>query len=299
MIVEIYQRAQQTPEKPALVYNNVAFSYRALARAVEATRRYLEAQAPPRDGVAVLASNSRLIFWCLGLGLRSLGLTTITVPSLSEIDRLGLSRIGCVVAADGDCDADLARLCATAGWRLITVPLSIYRDIAAGPAPPLPAMPAEEGGHILMTSGTTGFNKKILIDAGNLASLAEFRRKFNGLSASSVVNILGFPGWSSSGYVRPNSVWEIGGTVVAFDKPDPWEAFCYAGITDAVVNPGMLERLLHGPPTWPIEAATGCALPARRLGAGRRTPPPVPVMRPPALPGCKAPRTPSPRRASC
>jgi non-ribosomal peptide synthetase component E (peptide arylation enzyme) len=163
LIENIYAHAQRTPDRIAVVHNNRPISYRAFARGVDAARRYLAEQELPATGIAVLAVGSILDGYVLGLAVRSLGMTTLLVPSMYHMRRLGRSEAHCVITTDAETWPRLDELCTASATRLIAISAAIYADTGAGAAPALPELPASEGGHILLTSGTTGTQKKVLI----------------------------------------------------------------------------------------------------------------------------------------
>src|SRR5208282_4878787 len=102
LTTKIYTQARETPDKTAIVFNNRKFSYRLFACLIEISRRYLAAQGIAGEGVAVLPTGLMVNTWALGLALRNLGLTTLTVNSQDEIGGLGLPDIRCVVAGAGE-----------------------------------------------------------------------------------------------------------------------------------------------------------------------------------------------------
>jgi hypothetical protein len=146
----IYMRAQKTPDRTAIAYNSNPVSYRDFSRMTGAARRHLATGQLPDSGVAMLAIESRLHFWSVGMALHSLGLSTVALSSLRKIGQLRLPDIQCVVTTDAETRPDLTAFCAAAGWRLLVVPVAALRDGAA-PTPPQP--PARAGSHILLTSG--------------------------------------------------------------------------------------------------------------------------------------------------
>src|SRR5207249_1335087 len=115
---------------------------------------YLARQELPDRGTAVVEAHTLPYFWLFGLALRSLGKTTIVVPSLSQIGQLGLHDICCVVAPEDEHRPELDAVCAAGGWRLIVVPTAIYAASATGTPPQPPDLSQLPGGHILLTSGT-------------------------------------------------------------------------------------------------------------------------------------------------
>ena len=99
-----------------------------------------------------------MAFWILSLALRSLGLTTVAVGSAAMVGDLRLRDIRCVVAVAGEEWPDLAPLCQARGLKLLSVAL----DDDPSPDAAIDRSPHEPGGHILLTSGTTGVYKMVL-----------------------------------------------------------------------------------------------------------------------------------------
>jgi len=244
LTTKIYVQARQTPDKTAIVFNDREFSYRLFACLIEISRRYLAAQGLAGEGVVVLPTGSMVNTWVLGLALRSLGLTTLIVSSPDEIGGLGLPEIRCVVAVAGEHRAGLDGLCADSGWRFISVPKDIYAGAAQAAAPDLPEPMGSFGGHILLTSGTTGAYKKFQIDPASETVLLRRPQDDREISAQSVFNVVNFGGWTAAGYWFPASTWDAGGTVVMYQDPHPWESFRHPGITHAFVTPRLLSQIL-------------------------------------------------------
>jgi non-ribosomal peptide synthetase component E (peptide arylation enzyme) len=72
LVGKIYRQARDTPEKPALIADGQAISYRAFAGFIDRSRNYLAAQNLPAGGVAILPTGSNATVWILLLALRSL-----------------------------------------------------------------------------------------------------------------------------------------------------------------------------------------------------------------------------------
>src|SRR5208282_666506 len=171
LTMKIYAQARETPDKTAIVFNSRTISYREFACLIEISRRYLAAQGLAGEGVAVLPSGSLMSTWILGLALHSLGMTTLAVSSAEEIGRLNLPDIRCVVATAG-AHPGLDHICAAGGWRLLRVPAEIIDGATAqGVVLDLPDLSGPFGGHILLTSGTTGSYKKVFFDGAAVAPL--------------------------------------------------------------------------------------------------------------------------------
>ena len=240
---KIYAHARRTPDRIALVYNGNRMPYGRFAGLIEASRRYLRSRVGESNGVAVLAIGSALDAWIQGLALRSLGLTTVVSET---IERVGLATIACVVATEAEYRADLEAACAAAGLPFVRVPRGVYA--AAAPVPDAPDLADASGGHILLTSGTTGSYKKILVGpATEAAKTTVFREVFE-IAADSVVSTFDLGGWTGVGYLIDAYAWDAGGCVVIDQRPDPADALRHPGITHAFVTPHLLGRILAAPP---------------------------------------------------
>jgi acyl-CoA synthetase (AMP-forming)/AMP-acid ligase II len=103
------------------------------------------------------------------------------------------------------------------------------------------------GGHIVMTSGTTGTQKKVLIDEEHLAKVIARRAAVYEISDRSIVNVFDFSLWSGVGYKMPSCVWNLGGTVVLHQWPNRHKSLRIEGLTHDYFTPGMLADLLKTP----------------------------------------------------
>ncbi len=245
---KIYAHARRAPDRTAVVYNNNKMPYGRLARLIETSRRHFLPRVRPDAGVAVLTVGSLLDAWIQGLALRSLGLTTVITESPEHIHTLGLPAIACVVATEAEYRADVEAACTATGWPFIRVPRAVYAAAAAAPAPSAGDLAAAPGGHILLTSGTTGVYKKVLVSPATEAAKTALYRDVFEISDRSVVNTFDFAGWTGVGYLIDAYTLDAGGCVVLCQGPNPFEAFRYPGITHALATPHLLARVLAAPP---------------------------------------------------
>ena len=216
--LKIFEQARQTPGKIAAVSDGVACNYSNFARLLEVFRQYFAQQNLPVDSVAVIDVDSLLDAWVLGLALRSLGVTTFAVRDAEEIAKLGLRNIGCVVTAEAE-NRPAPRSPSTR-LPMALNPRSRHLKLPAmrGPVPDVPATMARPGGHILMTSGTTGTYKKVLRDAAMEALALPLHAEINGITAQSVVYVANFGLWTAGGYRWPLITWSMGGTLSSTKK---------------------------------------------------------------------------------
>jgi acyl-coenzyme A synthetase/AMP-(fatty) acid ligase len=246
VVETIFRTAREAPGKLAMIFGEQRVSYGDFAGMIGAARRYLGALAPPFRGVAVLCLASLFDVWVLGLALRSLGVTTLAIRSLRDIPALALPDIGCMVVSELDGLAGAPDLAAEHGWRLISIPAGAF---AAGADRDAPARPLADpsGGHILLTSGTTGVYKKILIDPATEAMNIPRRASMFGIDARSLVNLFDFGGWTSVGYNMAVCAWGVGGAVAVWQGEGMHRSLASGEVTFAEVHPELLRLVLAAP----------------------------------------------------
>jgi acyl-coenzyme A synthetase/AMP-(fatty) acid ligase len=245
MIVErVFHWADQTPDKIAATYNGQDLSFAAFAALIARARGHFARRGWTGEGVAAVAVSNFVDFWVLSLALRSLGLTTIAVDAGMSLEGLTLPDLRCVVTGPGETWPGLEAACATLGAALVEASIAgeAPLDLGAGEAPIRP------GGHILLTSGTTGAHKKILMDPAFETAFYVLRRLSNAVDHDSVINCFSFHPRTGVGYKAPVSTWDVGGSVV-FDLGRPLqESLRLPGQTHAVLVPTGLDILLALPP---------------------------------------------------
>jgi acyl-coenzyme A synthetase/AMP-(fatty) acid ligase len=246
MVIEkIFQQARLAPEKIALYYGLRPISYAAFAAWIAYAREFLKATNLPAEGVAVLDTVSLLDAWVLGFALRSLGLTTVAVRSLDQLADLALPRSGCIVTAISDRPLQIPA--SLDNFKLLRIEPHSYMGVAAGELPDLPRG-TPVGGHILLTSGTTGTSKKVLVADAHLADALARRAAVYELPENPVVNVFNYGQWTGVGYKLPSCVWSMGGTVVIYQGDDPHRSLDIPRLTHAIFNTTTLSNMLKAPP---------------------------------------------------
>jgi acyl-coenzyme A synthetase/AMP-(fatty) acid ligase len=241
-VAKIFEQARQTPGKIAAVSSGVSWSYGDFARFIAACRQHFARQGLPVDSVAIIDVDNLLEAWVFGLALRSLGLTTFATKDAQEIPTLGLRNISCVVTAEAEHRAVPGS--SAFPWRVIRVPADLKPTAMPGPVPSVPEMPARPGGHILMTSGTTGAQKMVLRDAAMEALAIELHAEINGISDQSIVYVANFGLWTAGGYRWPLITWSMGGTVVFHQDADLHSPLARHDMTHIFTTPATLSALL-------------------------------------------------------
>ena len=244
MIVEwIFEWAQRTPEKTAVIHNERPWSYRSFAEHIAMARGYFLKRGYAGPGYAVLATYSRMEFWILSLALRSLGLTTVAVGNAAMLGELPLSGIRCVVTRQGEAWPGLASLCEARGLALLSVS---SKDVSSRDASP-PHAAHEPGGHILLTSGTTGRFKMLLSTPAIDAGFSRWRSEVTGVNQDSVLSVFSFEPWTAAGYRAAANPWMVGGTTLMEHGREPYRALLNPGITHGIIVPALLDPILAAP----------------------------------------------------
>jgi acyl-coenzyme A synthetase/AMP-(fatty) acid ligase len=239
----IFDWAKQTPDRTAVIYSGVPLSYRSFAQAIAVARGYFARRSYVGPGYAVLAVSNLRDFWILCLALRSLGLTTVAVPSAAEVGRLGLPNVRCVITATGETWAGLEGLCTELGLPLLSV--SLAGESALG----LEASKAPDqlGGHILLSSGTTGSYKMVLMSPAVDAVFLPRRVEVFGMNQDTVLSLFNFGAWTGPGYGWAASAWSVGGATLIEQGREAYQGLLRPGITDAFLVPAMLAAILAAP----------------------------------------------------
>lgn len=244
-IARIFEQANLTPDKPAVVHNGVSYSYAHFARWIEACRHYLAQQKLPIDSVAVICAKSLLEKWVLGLALRSLGVTTVEARNADEIRELDLRNIGSVVTTAAESPVVLEDPAVDSHWRLTRVPAEIQHIIAQCPIPKVATSGSRPGGHILRTSGTTGTYKKVLWEPTAQSLAIPSHAKMYGISIESVVYVANFGLWTGGGYRWPLFTWAMGGTVIIHQAPDVHQPLVDHELTHIMATAGILSAIIR------------------------------------------------------
>jgi acyl-coenzyme A synthetase/AMP-(fatty) acid ligase len=247
---KIHETAAATPRKLALVFNGAPLTYGSFWRFIEGCRRSLEPQLPTR-GLAVVWVDSLLEAWILELALRALGLDTANVRSADQADLF----VGPDVAGVITLASEGKEVAAPAGARrlVLEAPSRQAVDFAA----PLPTFPAigRPGGHVTLTSGTTGLYKRVLGHVGNDWDAVERRRQryadlgpdFLQPGPDTVLNLFNLALWSSGGHGWPIFVWALGGAVALDQRQELQRAFDWPGLTHTLATPLYLAQLMALP----------------------------------------------------
>ena len=236
----IFDWARKKPNKTAVIYNERSWSYRSLAQQISIARAYFLRRGYAGPGYAVLAFENLLDFWILSLALRSLGLTTVAVGDAKMAAGLALSDVRCVIVRPSEPWPDLAPICAARGWPLLSVSLEGEPEPDSG----VSERSHESGGHILLTSGTTGTHKMVLMNREVDAFF--LRRKIEAfpLTENSVAALFDFKPWTGIGYRCGAACLMAGGAILIEQGRKTDRTFLHPGLTHVFVTPALLGQML-------------------------------------------------------
>jgi len=191
-------------------------------------------------------------FWILSLALRSLGLTTVSVESQATLLKLGLTNVRCVITTPnvrcvittpGEIREGLDGLCTELGLKLLSV------SLAGETVLPLerPEAPHPLGGHILLTSGTTGIFKMVLMTPETDADILRLHVELFGIDQHSLLSVFSFGTWTGGGYKWAACPWTVGGATLIEQGGKTYQALLRPGITHAILHPAGLAAILAAP----------------------------------------------------
>jgi acyl-CoA synthetase (AMP-forming)/AMP-acid ligase II len=239
----LFAWAQRIPDKPALVHNGVAVSYAELAHRVAQARGWFARNGLSGPGIAVLATRHLLEFWIQALALRSLGLTTISPRDGDTLETLALPDArGIIGSATG------SRSALEADGEAAGLPCLSPSIIDEPPFWPTATRSVEQaGGHILLTSGTTGLPKKVLSAPSFEPAYIHHRRSIMGFPHNYIGVLFDFGAWTGAGYRGVVCTLTAGATMILQQGGRRYEPLRYPGVTSMAMVPTMAAELLATP----------------------------------------------------
>lgn len=218
LIHRLFERALSDGDRPAISVNGQRLDYRTFAMLVEATRLHLERAKPPGVTFALIGASS-LDGWLLTVAARAVGLHTIVLSGANQIAELNLGARAVVLVMGAKPTAAYALASATTGSPIVVIPPEAF---GAPPKLDKARLPSDAacGGHVLLTSGTTGRYKQVMIDCTAEAARAHDLATLFGADERSVLFMGPMGLWTSAGHNRPIMTWYRGGCVVIEDSGD-------------------------------------------------------------------------------
>lgn len=272
VLQQIYAAASETPDRLAVVFNGRAVTYGEFWRLIDGRRRSLDPFLP-ESGVAIVAIDDILESWLVVLALRGLGVDTAVVRNAEEAALFDGLDVACLITLDADPRPEIR---APAGARRLRLADPAGQLVST--AEPLPLQPnlRAPGGHILLTSGTTGRSKMVRSMRGDTPDAIESRRQryvelegHRPTGADTVSAIFNFGLWTAAGHSQPIFVWCQKGAVVIHQGEDWHKALHWPGLTHATVTPHNLTELMALPqdaypahPDMQLSITAGAVTPA-------------------------------------
>jgi acyl-CoA synthetase (AMP-forming)/AMP-acid ligase II len=235
----VFEWARRAPERTAVELNDHALSYRAFAEAIARARGSFREHGVEGGGVAAIAVANLRDSWVLIAALRSLGVTVVTINDFDVLARLNTPGLRWVIASRAENLAGLEQTSAAVGLELVWAGLGAPLGLDATTYRP--------GGHILLTSGTTGEYKQVLMDVAFEAEFLRRRQAVVPVNQDTVANLFDFGPWTGLGYRAPMGVWLEGGAVAFSQERAPHLALRRPGLSSSPVLPGLLANILAQP----------------------------------------------------
>jgi acyl-coenzyme A synthetase/AMP-(fatty) acid ligase len=240
MLGSLAHWAQHQPDRTALFFPGRVITYGQFHAKVRQLIGHLSQRAFRKTGIAAVFGDTLLDDWLLIAALRGMGLDTICPKSPAQLNEMSLHKLSVLVMGE-----DTARTTAIPheffATPRIVMPSAL---LAAGDGPGLAAggLPdAAEGGHMLVTTGTTGAPKAVLYPGAQEHLRNEFRANSFGFTRNTVYYAANFPLYTAVGYKNAAATWHRGGTVVI--DPLPYHAALRLPetITSMVLTPALIE----------------------------------------------------------
>lgn len=245
MIIEqIAHSAKNNPEKCAIIRGKSKITYFLLWRSIQQALAFFSKHTPSGKGVAAIIIDDSPTAHIIGMALRALGFDTISIKSISQLNSLAINKLSTIVIGIREAFEQRGIAVNASGVKMIIFPDGVFNGDNSSPNPDFSGDP-RNGGHILLTSGTTGNYKMILMEGKMEDARNDARSKALGLSRNSIYNVINFAPWAGAGFKEPYAIWHIGGTVV-FDQQERYlERLFDHAVTQSFILPVDYPELLN------------------------------------------------------
>lgn len=239
----IHEGAFTHPDKPAIIYNDLPISYVAFCAAIESAAAELDALALTPGQTVAIVIDQLADCWVALLALQALGIDTVSVGSPRVFKALDIETLAAVVTTAADHEGlDAAYF---EGPQPVIVlskaDYSAHRALAKESI----SVGAALGGHIQLTSGTTGTCKKLLLTADLQKERIAERLQYRDRDTRIVCHLLCYGLWTAVGYRSPLTTWQWGGCVIYDDRPDWYKGFLDSDMTEAILTPDSVNQLVN------------------------------------------------------
>jgi acyl-CoA synthetase (AMP-forming)/AMP-acid ligase II len=226
-------QARLNPHARAFVSERRIVTYRTFVEHVENVTKRLAAVGLPASSRVAVAVKATYLKWLVNISVMRLGLLSADGSSAGEIALVQPDTI----VTDGSATSTSARI-VTLGVDWLTDP--------GGPPFREEMHPRDAPCRIVLSSGTTGTPKRILLTFGALQARHRVNIGIYGTNADSrVLSVMGAS--TIGGLTTPLFVWAAGGSVIFPGKLSPerplWEALLLQP-TSMMLSPGHLQQLV-------------------------------------------------------
>ena len=235
--------AATEPRKIAISAGELKLNYELFSLFIDNTRSFLDQSILRKDGTVVIAIGNLPESWFVLLAARSMGLQTIAVQSPDALHKLGDIAIGCIVTSEFGPMPEFEQEARRLQVPVVRLPAAVYEK-SREKASPVSDQVGLIGGHILLSSGTTGVQKKVLLDAETDQLLITQTKQVYRLTERSVfwAGKLGL--WTIAGFALPSATWSMGGGVVFMDNAEGYASLANSTLTHAFMTPAILTDVL-------------------------------------------------------
>lgn len=192
--------ARLNPDRLALVHGTSSTTYGVLARGLVTTCAKLRELGLPEGAIVAIQMRNPIQHVALILALEICGMTSLSVQTRYSIDQAGLRVDALLIDAGGE--ADPARRTVSVGEDWFALAPVLDHSLRGG-------VPDDRYYRIILSSGTTGFQKAIGYKPPLVARYVARAGLMAGEGANSVVGMLGF---STLGFFSPIRAIASGGT---------------------------------------------------------------------------------------
>ena len=252
MLVErIYQWAATDPDKTALIANGQAMSYREFACAIDATLEMFAAQRLPATGTVFVPGIDRVQSWLYILALRQLGLSPLTPMPWIPLSDLEVGQPD-VVLTFSRREFLKARVKHLFNGRYVARVFSSPTPRPDRQPPRKPRVGSRFGDMLLLSSGTTGRYKVLVLPGADISQTHESIASTYRLTERTVFNFHGVGPWTGMGGRVLPSVWACGGTVIFDTAKDCFSRIFQHGTNTTFFVPTDVQKVVNSPP--PLDA---------------------------------------------
>ena len=250
MIVKrINEWARSQPSNIAIISNGRVLTYAAFARSIERARIFFERATLPQGWTAIILETPGAQIWPCVMALRALGLNTLCIDSPEQIKTVIQKDVACVVVPE--VDTAILRSNAFQGLQVLILPETTFSTVSLDDPLPESNYTPSFGGHILLTSGTTGTYKKVFLKGTDEDRRNAARARAYPLTKNVIYHAVNLGLWTTIGFRLPSAVWHVGGCVITDHRSSLFQSFFHHDVNFSILTPGMLKKLVESKAVCP------------------------------------------------